>query len=202
MYPVPINAYEAAYEPYVVFNRFYVPPPTTSHSRVLDKKSDLNAPYLGKAARKELEQKKESGHGVGTRCDERFAGYGGNKAACVYEHWLAGGGLWVLADHWVVHQEHAYKEGTRRVEVLPGILTLPFGTNLSPQRKSNRRIASDFREDACARWLLRHLLSDTLHTARGRGVFGECARVRGVGRVGAQVSLLSSPWVWRSFVRC
>ncbi|KAF7980857.1 hypothetical protein HWV62_36515 [Athelia sp. TMB] len=170
MYPVPINAYEAAYEPYVVFNRFYVPPPTTSHSRVLDKTSDLNMQYLGKAARKELDQKKESGHGVGTRCDERFAGYGGNKAACVYEHWLAGGGLWVLADHWVVHQEHAYKEGARRVE-----------------RKSNRRIASDFREDACARWLLRHLLSGTLHTARGRGVFGECARVRGVGRVGAQI---------------
>ncbi|KZP22589.1 glycosyltransferase family 49 protein [Athelia psychrophila] len=138
MYPVPVDSYQAAYEPYVVFNRFW-------------------------------------GKGVGVRCDERFAGYGGNKAACVYEHWLAGGGLWVLADHWVVHQSHVYKEGARRVE-----------------RKSNRRLSSDFREDACVRWLHRHLLSSTLHTPRGRGVFGECARVRGVARIGAQVSLSHS----------
>lgn len=106
MYPVPVDAYEAAYEPYVVFNRFWVPPPSP-----MNDKNEENS-VMSNAKGKEGE-----GKGVGVRCDERFAGYGGNKAACVYEHWLAGGGLWVLADHWVVHQSHAYRESARRVEV-------------------------------------------------------------------------------------
>lgn len=105
MYPVPVDAYEAAYEPYVIFNRFWVPPPPPPRD-----KNEENSVILARG-------KEGEGKGVGVRCDERFAGYGGNKAACVYEHWLAGGGLWVLADHWVVHQSHAYRESARRVEV-------------------------------------------------------------------------------------
>ena len=51
------------------------------------------------------------------RCDERFMGYGGNKAACLYEMYLSGMSFFVLADHFLVHQSHAYEEAARRLEV-------------------------------------------------------------------------------------
>ena len=50
-------------------------------------------------------------------CDERFVGYGANKAACVFELHLAGTALYVLADHFLIHQTHAYAEAARKHEV-------------------------------------------------------------------------------------
>lgn len=37
-------------------------------------------------------------------CDERLVGYGGNKAACVFEGHLSGVKLFVMPDDWVIHQ--------------------------------------------------------------------------------------------------
>jgi glycosyltransferase-like protein LARGE len=37
-------------------------------------------------------------------CDERLVGYGGNKAACVFEGHLSGVKLYVMPDDWVIHQ--------------------------------------------------------------------------------------------------
>lgn len=51
------------------------------------------------------------------RCDERFIGYGGNKAACLYEMYLSGMSFYVLADHFLVHQSHPYEEEARKLEV-------------------------------------------------------------------------------------
>jgi hypothetical protein len=51
------------------------------------------------------------------RCDERFVGYGGNKAACLYEMYLSGMSFYVLADHFLVHQSHPYEEEARKLEV-------------------------------------------------------------------------------------
>ncbi|KAJ6576833.1 glycosyltransferase family 49 protein [Mycena sp. CBHHK59/15] len=68
-------------------------------------------------------------------CDERFVGYGGNKAACLLEMYLSGVSFYVLADHFVVHQNHAYEESARKAE-----------------RKYNRKIYADFKEEACLRW--------------------------------------------------
>ncbi|KAK0460917.1 glycosyltransferase family 49 protein [Desarmillaria tabescens] len=65
-------------------------------------------------------------------CDERFVGYGGNKAACLYEMYLSGISFYVLADHFLIHQSHAYEEAIRKNE-----------------RKFNRKIYSDFKEEAC-----------------------------------------------------
>ncbi|KAF8161253.1 glycosyltransferase family 49 protein [Crassisporium funariophilum] len=67
-------------------------------------------------------------------CDERFVGYGGNKAACLFEMYLAGVSYYVLADHFVIHQNHLYEENARRSE-----------------RKHNRKIYIDFKEEACLR---------------------------------------------------
>ncbi|KAJ7188618.1 glycosyltransferase family 49 protein [Mycena filopes] len=68
------------------------------------------------------------------RCDERFVGYGGNKAACLFEMYLSGISYYVLADHFLIHQNHLYEETARRNE-----------------RKYNRKIYSDFKEEACLR---------------------------------------------------
>ncbi|KAH7927477.1 glycosyltransferase family 49 protein, partial [Leucogyrophana mollusca] len=67
-------------------------------------------------------------------CDERFVGYGGNKAACLYEMYISGMSFYVLADHFLVHQSHPYEEAARKLE-----------------RKSNRKIYQDFKEEVCLR---------------------------------------------------
>jgi hypothetical protein len=51
------------------------------------------------------------------RCDERFVGYGGNKAACLFEMYLSGISFFVLTDHFIIHQNHLYEETTRKAEV-------------------------------------------------------------------------------------
>lgn len=51
------------------------------------------------------------------RCDERFVGYGSNKAACLYEIYLSGAEFWVLPYDFLIHQRHPYPENDRRVEV-------------------------------------------------------------------------------------
>ena len=51
------------------------------------------------------------------RCDERFVGYGGNKAACLFEMYLSGTSYFVLTDHFIIHQNHLYEETARKNEV-------------------------------------------------------------------------------------
>ncbi|KAF9039460.1 glycosyltransferase family 49 protein [Hymenopellis radicata] len=65
-------------------------------------------------------------------CDERFVGYGGNKAACLYEMYLSGVSFYVLSDHFLIHQNHLYQEKVRKQE-----------------RKFNRRIYNEFKEETC-----------------------------------------------------
>lgn len=50
-------------------------------------------------------------------CEERFVGYGGNKAACLYQMHLSGIEYYVLGGEWVIHRSHAYAEKTRTHEV-------------------------------------------------------------------------------------
>ena len=50
-------------------------------------------------------------------CDERFTGYGGNKAACIFEMYISGVSFYVLSDHFIVHQNHLYEEKARKDEV-------------------------------------------------------------------------------------
>ncbi|KAK0486153.1 glycosyltransferase family 49 protein [Armillaria novae-zelandiae] len=57
---------------------------------------------------------------------------GGNKAACLYEMYLSGISFYVLADHFLIHQNHAYEEAIRKNE-----------------RKSNKKLYSDFKEETC-----------------------------------------------------
>jgi|SRR5712671_6699275 len=88
---------------------------------------------------------------VSLRCDERFTGYGANKAACLFEMYLSGVSFYVLSDHFLIHQSHAYEEEARRTEVSIPPLFLIVTNILAKKRKYNRRLHSDFKEEACLR---------------------------------------------------
>lgn len=68
-------------------------------------------------------------------CDERFVGYGSNKAACLYEVYLAGFEFRVLPMDFIIHQRHEYPENERKIE-----------------RRYNRRLYDHFREESCVRY--------------------------------------------------
>ncbi|KAI8987012.1 glycosyl-transferase for dystroglycan-domain-containing protein [Pilobolus umbonatus] len=50
-------------------------------------------------------------------CDERFAGYGSNKAACLFELYVSGVDFYVLPDDFIIHQTHVYPDEVRSIEV-------------------------------------------------------------------------------------
>lgn len=86
---------------------------------------------------------------VRLRCDERFIGYGGNKAACLFELYLSGVSFYVLPDDFLIHQSHAYAEKARKHE-----------------RKYNRKLYTDYREELCFRYL--NLFLDEIDGTRAR----------------------------------
>ncbi|KAG1861528.1 hypothetical protein DFJ58DRAFT_725709 [Suillus subalutaceus] len=97
-------------------------------------------------------------------CDERFVAYEGNKAACLYEMYLSSMSFYVLADHFLVHQSHAYEEEARTLD-----------------RKSNRKIYQDFKEEVCLRSLKLRYDSGTLNTSHGYNVQEKCKKIRDDG---------------------
>jgi glycosyltransferase-like protein LARGE len=88
-------------------------------------------------------------------CDERFSGYGSNKAACLFELYVSGVDYYVLPNDFIVHQTHAYPDEARQIE-----------------RYYNRRLYTQFREEICIRLARRfitqkkwdHPKSDNLRT--------------------------------------
>ncbi|KAI0735571.1 glycosyl-transferase for dystroglycan-domain-containing protein [Earliella scabrosa] len=109
-------------------------------------------------------------------CDERFAGYGGNKAACLFEMYLSGVSFYVLSDHFLIHQSHKYEEEARREE-----------------RKSNRKVYADFKEEACLRYFYRYHLEGTLHSERAANAREECKKIKNISKTVSQVLPLLRP---------
>ncbi|KAA1470560.1 hypothetical protein DENSPDRAFT_774874 [Dentipellis sp. KUC8613] len=105
-------------------------------------------------------------------CDERFTGYGGNKAACLFEMYLSGVSFYVLSDHFLIHQSHAYEEEARRNE-----------------RRYNRKIYADFKEETCLRYIKRFRDEGVLNTTRGHNVLEECRKLKAINRIVSQVGL-------------
>ncbi|KAI0651464.1 glycosyl-transferase for dystroglycan-domain-containing protein [Trametes meyenii] len=103
-------------------------------------------------------------------CDERFAGYGGNKAACLFEMYLSGVSYYVLSDHFLIHQSHKYEEEARREE-----------------RKSNRKLYSDFKEESCLRYLYRYYQQGILHTERAANARDECKKIKNIAKTVSQL---------------
>ncbi|KAI9303308.1 glycosyl-transferase for dystroglycan-domain-containing protein [Cunninghamella echinulata] len=103
-------------------------------------------------------------------CDERFIGYGANKAACLFEIYLAGIDYWVLPDDFLIHQTHHYPEDTRAKE-----------------RKYNRKLYDYYREEACLRYARMMIASGVWDTDRAANVKRECAKIKGFNDVISKV---------------
>lgn len=91
-----VTRYQSAYEPYIIFRKEGPPWYKVQQCRLFLSTNLINN---------------------SSRCDERFVGYGGNKAACLFEMYLAGVSFYVLADHFIIHQNHLYEESARKSEV-------------------------------------------------------------------------------------
>lgn len=66
--------------------------------------------------------------------------------------YLSGVSLHVLADHFIIHQNHLYEEMARKNEVRNIFqAALYFSRHL--QRRYNRKVYSDFKEELCFRYL-------------------------------------------------
>ncbi|EKM52779.1 glycosyltransferase family 49 protein [Phanerochaete carnosa HHB-10118-sp] len=103
-------------------------------------------------------------------CDERFTGYGGNKAACLFEIYLSGVDFYVMADHFLIHQSHKYEEEARREE-----------------RKYNRKLYADFKEEACLRYLYRFHSAGQLRTSVAANAVQECKKVKSVEKLASEL---------------
>lgn len=100
-------------------------------------------------------------------CDERFIGYGGNKAACLFELYLSGVSFYVLPDDFLIHQSHAYAEKARKHE-----------------RRYNRKLYTDFREELCFRYL--NLFLDQIDSPRAKNLAVECKKIKGFATTAAR----------------
>ncbi|GAA5899617.1 uncharacterized protein JCM6883_005275 [Sporobolomyces salmoneus] len=100
-------------------------------------------------------------------CDERFIGYGGNKAACLFELYLSGVSFYVLPDDFLIHQSHAYAEKARKHE-----------------RRYNRKLYTDFREELCFRYL--NLFLDQIESPRAKNLAVECKKIKGFSTTAAR----------------
>ncbi|KAI8987266.1 glycosyl-transferase for dystroglycan-domain-containing protein [Mycotypha africana] len=99
-------------------------------------------------------------------CDERFVGYGANKAACLYEIYLAGIDYWVLPSDFLIHQTHHYPEDTRAKE-----------------RTYNKKLYDYYREEACLRYARLMIANNEWNTAKSENLKNECGRLRGFNDV-------------------
>ncbi|KAF9115085.1 hypothetical protein BGX27_009008 [Mortierella sp. AM989] len=108
-------------------------------------------------------------------CDERFIGYGANKAACLFEIYISGIDYWVLPQDFVIHQSHPYKEETRKQE-----------------RKYNRILYQNFQEEACFRYSRKFLHSNQWNSSLSENLKGQCSKIRGFKQVMTQILAAAS----------
>ncbi|ORE08229.1 hypothetical protein BCV72DRAFT_225360 [Rhizopus microsporus var. microsporus] len=94
-------------------------------------------------------------------CDERFAGYGSNKAACLYELYISGVDYYVLPNDFIIHQTHAYPDEARQVE-----------------RYYNRRLYTQFREELCIRLARRFISQKKWDDPISDNLRRECASIK------------------------
>lgn len=95
-------------------------------------------------------------------CDERFIGYGANKAACLFEIYISGVEYWVLPNDFLIHQTHYYPEDTRARE-----------------RRYNRQLYEVFREEVCLRYNRKFKANEVWDGPRAANARKECSKLRG-----------------------
>ncbi|KAG0368007.1 hypothetical protein BGZ54_002863 [Gamsiella multidivaricata] len=105
-------------------------------------------------------------------CDERFIGYGANKAACLFEIYISGIDYWVLPQDFIIHQSHSYKEETRKQE-----------------RKYNRRLYQNFQEEACFRYSRNFLQANQWDSFKTKNLKEQCNKIRGFKQAMANANI-------------
>lgn len=94
-------------------------------------------------------------------CDERFAGYGSNKAACLFELYISGVDFHVLPNDYLIHQTHAYPNEARAIE-----------------QYYNRRLYTQFREELCIRLARRFISQKKWQDPTSENLRTECASIK------------------------
>ncbi|CAO3675085.1 unnamed protein product [Umbelopsis ramanniana] len=94
-------------------------------------------------------------------CDERFIGYGANKAACLYEIYLSGIEYEVLPHDFLIHQTHYYPE-----------------TERTKERTYNRKLYDSFREEVCLRYARMFITAGDWDSPRAENLRNECRKNR------------------------
>ncbi|KAG0004265.1 hypothetical protein BGZ65_000687 [Modicella reniformis] len=95
-------------------------------------------------------------------CDERFVGYGANKAACLYEIYVSGIDYYVLPRDFLIHQSHAYPESKR-----------------SGGRKLNAELYAAFRDELCFRYAKAMYFANELGTSKAVNMKAQCSTLKG-----------------------
>ncbi|KAI8078632.1 glycosyl-transferase for dystroglycan-domain-containing protein [Halteromyces radiatus] len=93
-------------------------------------------------------------------CDERFFGYGSNKAACLFELYVSGVDYYVMPQDFIIHQTHDYPNETRSLE-----------------RFYNRRLYNQFREEICLRYARMFVAQDEWETPKSFNLIEQCNRL-------------------------
>jgi glycosyltransferase-like protein LARGE len=103
-------------------------------------------------------------------CDERFIGYGSNKAACLFEIYISGVDYWVLPNDFLIHQTHHYPEDTRTKE-----------------RRYNRNLYDSFREELCLRYGRMFKAKGVWNKSEASNAKKECSKIRGFSSASASL---------------
>ncbi|KAI9252652.1 glycosyl-transferase for dystroglycan-domain-containing protein [Sporodiniella umbellata] len=93
-------------------------------------------------------------------CDERFIGYGANKAACLYEIFVSGVDFWVLPHDFLIHQSHQYANHDRTRE-----------------RVHNKELYAHFRTEVCLRYSRKYVIDGTWYSSEADNMKKVCTNI-------------------------
>jgi hypothetical protein len=114
-------------------------------------------------------------------CTERF---GANKAACIYQMYLAGAELWVLPDEWAftleaIEPDSAVVMGNaEKTQVRTSCASGFGGTSRVSQNSIASRLYTKFHQEACMHYGREFLSLDQWSSARAAHLRATCAKVR------------------------
>ncbi|KAF9905272.1 hypothetical protein EC991_001871 [Linnemannia zychae] len=95
-------------------------------------------------------------------CDERFVGYGANKAACLFEIYISGIDFWVMPQDFLIHQYHDYPTTDRK-----------------NGRILNRQLFVSFQQEICYRTLDRMIVTGEWYTSKADNLRHQCSDFEG-----------------------
>ncbi|KAF9428750.1 hypothetical protein BGZ94_001202 [Podila epigama] len=90
-------------------------------------------------------------------CDERFVGYGANKAACLFEIYISGVDFWVMPQDFLIHQYHDYPTQNRK-----------------NGRILNKQLFVHFQQEICYRTLRRMIWTGEWYTSKADNLRQQC----------------------------